>query len=239
MSSSFGKLLLVSLSVSLCLSLASWAEADLVSRDLYEPGDGLLTYDELNQREWLDFTETGKYANEEDFLTAISPGGELEDFHFARQEDLLGLLGLDEIVDRGWTLDPSVNPAPRSLIILLGWTVEASGSILGKMTITSGLVETDQGDIQIGPHHFDGTTILLYTIGEELIPGAINRPVFGRNDLANVVVQETPVIFNLPVFTFWMFREAAIATVPEPSTLGIAIFACLAFSAYSPRSKTP
>lgn len=164
MSSSFGKLPLVSLAVSLCLSLASWAEADLVSRDLYEPGDGLLTYDEVNQREWLDFTETGKYANEEDFLTAISPGGELEDFHFARQEDLLGLFDLEEISIVEWFAGNSSQSVPGVLIDLLGWTAEATGSLIGRLTIASGLVETDQGDIQIGDHYFpsDGSKTLAF-----------------------------------------------------------------------------
>ena len=43
--------------IAILLSLAPLtASATISERDLLEPGDGLLTYDDVNQREWLDLT---------------------------------------------------------------------------------------------------------------------------------------------------------------------------------------
>jgi hypothetical protein len=70
--------------------------AAVLSRDWKMPGDGLLTYDEVNQREWLDLTESDlslfagdsgeeKYANA---LAALAPHG----FLGAQRADLTALV---------------------------------------------------------------------------------------------------------------------------------------------------
>ncbi len=223
------------LSVALILQFASISDAQLVSRDLHEVGDGLLTYDEANQREWLDLPYTGKYTNEEDFLSALSPGGEFEGFQFASEEDLLGLFRLDEIQrsDR-FFMNANLNRVANGLIDLFDWTYEARGSIVGTWTVASGLVETHFGDLSIGNHLFDGTTISVQTTGTELVPGTLNRPINGRQLPNNVFVLDAPILFNIPVITFWMYRDVEILAVPEPSTLGLLLFGLAAYSRRRP-----
>jgi hypothetical protein len=47
---------------------ATQAEAAVFERDWKAPGDGLLTYDDVNQRVWLDLSET-------DLVVAVSGRG--------------------------------------------------------------------------------------------------------------------------------------------------------------------
>jgi len=48
------KPLVCTLAALLALSCAPASQAAVFERDWKEPGDGLLTYDDVNQREWLD-----------------------------------------------------------------------------------------------------------------------------------------------------------------------------------------
>ena len=56
------------------LLTANPLSAAVFERDWKTPGDGLLTYDDVNQREWLDLTETQLFR---------FPGGSLEEQHQA------------------------------------------------------------------------------------------------------------------------------------------------------------
>jgi len=59
-------------------------------RDFLTAGDGLLTYDDVNNREWLDLTETLDLAFTE-VEEHLSTGGYLNGFTLATVEDLEGL----------------------------------------------------------------------------------------------------------------------------------------------------
>jgi hypothetical protein len=73
--------------------------AAVISRDWKTPGDGLLTYDTVNKREWLDLSETilAEFPSpmfEERYqsvLTETLPGGMLEGFKVAERTDVVAL----------------------------------------------------------------------------------------------------------------------------------------------------
>ena len=77
----------------------STVQAAVFSRDWKAPGDGLLTYDDVNQREWLDLTESrlSMFAGttfEQRFQNALlqlGPGGIYSGFHAAQSSDALAL----------------------------------------------------------------------------------------------------------------------------------------------------
>ena len=96
--------------------------ADVFERDLVPgSGDGLLTFDDVNQREWLDLPETfvfdfpGGYLG---VLNELAPGGIYEGFQTASRADVIALAesaGIDTT-----TLDPETNlAATENLIALL------------------------------------------------------------------------------------------------------------------------
>jgi hypothetical protein len=67
------------------------AQSAIISADLHQPGDGLLTYDTINHREWLDLSETSGWS-----LTttkqALAPGGPYQDFHIATVSEVTALV---------------------------------------------------------------------------------------------------------------------------------------------------
>lgn len=74
--------------------------AAVSARDWKSPGDGLLTFDNVNQREWLDLTQTlltdlfPVHAREDKFqyvLAQTAPGGSFEGFHVALADDVRAL----------------------------------------------------------------------------------------------------------------------------------------------------
>jgi hypothetical protein len=74
-------------------------QAAVFSHDWKTPGDGLLTYDDLNQREWLDLTVTrlAPYPGitfEEKYqalLSELASTGSLDGFNIAQKSDLTAL----------------------------------------------------------------------------------------------------------------------------------------------------
>lgn len=118
-----------------CLSIAIFAVpagSAIISRDWKSPGDGLLTYDDVNQREWLDLpfliqqfpgalrvTEPRYQA----VLQALGPGHLLEGFTIAKHTDVIAL-GLSAGIDVS-TTNHAVNAAStRNLLELLGETYQ-------------------------------------------------------------------------------------------------------------------
>lgn len=80
--------------------LLSTASAGVISRDWKTPGDGLLTYDDVNQREWLDlpylideFPVISRDPEKrlELVLPELEPGGSLEGFVVASSADVIEL----------------------------------------------------------------------------------------------------------------------------------------------------
>lgn len=101
----------------------------VVERDWLAPGDGLLTLDTVNQREWLDIPVSVLnqfHPSDLDLavplaLQELQPGGRFEGFQFATRDDVEGLLfsaGIDAtLTDR--SIDTDV-PAMIALRELLG-----------------------------------------------------------------------------------------------------------------------
>jgi hypothetical protein len=113
---------------ALALLLAPLAPAAVISRDWKTPGDGLLTYDDVNQRKWLDLTESRlsmfQGANLEqrfqNSLSQLQPGGAFDGFHIAVRSDLFALAESAGINTANRS-DFSGNEGPtRSLIALVG-----------------------------------------------------------------------------------------------------------------------
>jgi MYXO-CTERM domain-containing protein len=124
----------------LCLVgyLASAAvEGAVISRDWKTPGDGLLTYDDVNQREWLDLSQTilssqvpgndpSPYITRELRYQYVAgqtaPGGLFEGFTVANAADVVGLAqsaGIDTSI-----FDPPNASAALTLGQLLSFTFE-------------------------------------------------------------------------------------------------------------------
>jgi hypothetical protein len=114
-------------------SLVATSRAEVFERDWKEPGDGLLTYDNVNHREWLDLSETlleqfaepGAEFPEDHYANVIAElglGGLFEGFTVAKSEDVIALAasaGIDPS-----TGDFQINSPPMSrLMELLDVTV--------------------------------------------------------------------------------------------------------------------
>ena len=100
-------------------------EAAVFERDWKTPGDGLLTYDDVNQREWLDLSQSRLSQFPEPRLpnavAQIAPGGLFQGFSWGRSADVLGLAVSAGIDTTTW--DYATNQAAASdLINLLGTT---------------------------------------------------------------------------------------------------------------------
>lgn len=112
--------------------------AAVSERDWKVPGDGLLTYDELNQREWLDLSESAIPKEPISTLATrllevvaaeTQPGGSFEGFKWANEPDVISLAssaGIDVS-----TRDFATNTPPTLLLIdLLGRTPSFSDGVI-------------------------------------------------------------------------------------------------------------
>lgn len=104
------------------------APAAVIERDWRAPGDGLLTYDDVNQREWLDLTETQLHKfpgiSLEDryqaVLSELVAGGQFAGFIAVSSPTEVRLLGESAGIDTSTLANP-MNQAPAiNLIDLLG-----------------------------------------------------------------------------------------------------------------------
>ena len=101
------RLIILSTTIVITLSSAS-TNAAVVERDWLTPGDGLLTYDTISGREWLDvpvsyleqfavgpptFRDTTRLNNAADLaLLELQPGGMFEGFTLANRQDVEALV---------------------------------------------------------------------------------------------------------------------------------------------------
>lgn len=108
------------------------SSAGVFQRDWKTPGDGLLTYDDVNQREWLDVTQTrlslfpppvpvpiqfDVEARYQRVVSELLPGGMFEGFAVATSMDVIALAesaGIDTA-----TNSFAINGAPVSRLIAL------------------------------------------------------------------------------------------------------------------------
>jgi hypothetical protein len=110
-------------------SLAAVSTAAVIERDWKTPGDGLLTYDDVNQREWLDLSVTnllqfdGSNAEERygSVISETMTGGSFAGFTVADAPRVIAL-ALSAGIDVG-TVDFETNEAPiTNLTALLSVT---------------------------------------------------------------------------------------------------------------------
>jgi hypothetical protein len=116
----------------LVLISAGRSGAAVFQRDWKTPGDGLLTYDDVNQREWLDLSVSlmsnfpePRLANA---VAQISPGGLFDGFIWARRDDVRAFAqsaGIN-IATFGYAANQA---ATRHVIDLLGVTLSTPSSI--------------------------------------------------------------------------------------------------------------
>jgi hypothetical protein len=113
-------------------ALAVHAHAAVFERDWKVPGDGLLTYDDVNQREWLDvpLSLLAIYGNFDLVVAETGPGGDFEGFTPAKSDDVLALAQSAGIVVA--STDIFVNGgATSALVSLLGGTSSTGNSSIG------------------------------------------------------------------------------------------------------------
>jgi hypothetical protein len=114
--------------------LANVSDAAMFERDWKTPGDGLLTFDNVNQREWLDLSQTllsdqfaGATTTEryQSVLGELAPGGLFEEFTYANRADVIGLAQSAGINTS--TQSNATNAVPTTALgQLLGFTVPSS-----------------------------------------------------------------------------------------------------------------
>jgi hypothetical protein len=186
-------------------------EAAVHERDWIVSGDGLLTFDDVNNREWLDLTVTHP-AGLACVLTEVDEGGRFAGFMVATFADVHTLAqsaGIDTT-----TLDYEVNHvAALTLINLLGET-GAGGvnkSAPGEAYSAGWVNETFM--------HGNGAVYAnYYTIiaddGNATIPGSTGIGSIAGLSYPNAAPAsgggDTPGV--------WLYRSSPSATVPEPAT---------------------
>lgn len=181
--------------------------AAVSERDWKAPGDGLLTYDDVNQREWLDLSVSSlaQFPDPklENALAEISANGLFAGFTFAKRSDVHALAvsaGIDPTTD---SFARNASPV-RSVIELLSPTPPFTGTILHSI----GFVDEFPT-----PPPFPGAIIESADFRFDPNSGPEGRAglsIFAGNDLAGLgglmlyrVVPEPPgvVLFTLMLLT--------------------------------------
>lgn len=183
--------------------LASASHAAVIERDWLAPGDGLLTYDNVNQREWLDVPESllSQFAPDQSLVVALDialmelePGGRFEDFTWATQADVFALAesaGIDTSTDDFATNEQTT----RELIDFLGPTLVLSPNDPLRSIATYGVVQATEGESESAPY-----IIITRT------PSALAAGIGSFNSFIGV---DSPSTFT----GLFLYRQ-----VPEPSS---------------------
>jgi hypothetical protein len=171
--------------VAALVSVSS-GNAAVFERDWKTAGDGLLTYDDVNHRVWLDLSQTilssqfpgevpSQQATRENryqyVVSQTGPGGMFEGFTVAKRGDVIALAesaGIDTS-----TLDENVNADSAAVLTgFLGITVLEGTAKISIGILDEPLVVNSQGSIRpsasifntpsqaglaIGPYHFQHT----------------------------------------------------------------------------------
>ena len=197
----------ITLLLAICAHLLATTDsgrAAVFERDWKEPGDGLLTYDDVNQREWLDVPESllldnGTYEN---VIAQTGPGEKFAGFRAAKSDDVISLAqsaGIDTN-----TLAVEANAlAAHKLIELLGPTVTLTGGRVSTTGLLNEYIESSQrtdasrlvGNLRVTPQ--------LDVAGLTIFP------------FAEIRVDNPFAITGIMLFR----------AIPEPSSIMIAIIA--------------
>ena len=180
------------------------AQGGVIERDWKIAGDGLLTYDDMNQREWLYLSESlleqfpGMMPIEklQNAIAELGPGGLFEGFIFAKNDNAVGLAqsaGIDTT-----TFDFARNATPTAALIqLLSPTVTFTHS--NNRLLTIGFLD-----------ELDNSNEALATF--------FVSPQSGPNGDAGIIIGGTD--FGLPSYLGLMLYRNAI---PEPEALVLGI----------------
>jgi len=193
-------------------SLPLQLEGAVFERDFIVPGDGLLTYDNVNHREWLDLTETVG-VDLATVLEWMAPGGKLEGFSFALLEDVEALAfsaGVDWMYP--WSLPTPPGHESEALTMLLGPVNDVMG-----IKVSLGLVAIGFSDDE---PLFDDTNLIVMcvTCTTEPLPFGAMHTVVLEGIFTTTPISAEYLDGSLPgagdIGPFWLYRVA----VPEPSS---------------------
>jgi hypothetical protein len=203
----------------LLLFAANQSNAAVVERDWKTPGDGLLMYDDVNRREWLDLSESllSKFSGTtledryQDAITELAPGGVFEGFTVAKIGDSTAL-AVSAGIDTSTTVFAANQAATTALIGLLDPTymvnrTTSSQAFLDEIAQGQFTLRVASVFIVRTPTLFDnGTAGLLYVTGFE---------------------PETPSLFGLMLYR----------NMPEPSSTVLVVNCVGVFIARSWRRR--
>ena len=215
-------MILRSIALFLALLLTATAttplSAAVIERDWLAPGDGLLTYDTVNNREWLDLTETilaqfgggpspiSLVTLHQNVVSQTGSGGQFEGFVVATESDVADLAASSGI-DLN-TLDFNTNEAASlELINLLGVTAPTG------LTLES-----------VGIFPTSGSGPLLLSISRRVSSLQAGLVTFPLSSFAGDRPSREIGVY--------LYRNA----VPEPATSTVALFATFLLSTIRGRS---
>ena len=203
------------LPICVLIGLATPLSAAVIERDWLAPGDGLLTYDTVNNREWLDLTETilaqfpggiieFQYPN---VVSQTGSGGQFEGFVVATESDVVEL-AVSAGIDIN-TLDFNTNEAASlEFMNLLGATSRPGSSLES-----------------IGFFPVSGSSPLLVSVARGVSSGRAGLVTFPRSNFSDDRPSQ--------VIGVYLYRNA----VPEPAASTVALLATFLLSTIRSRSK--
>lgn len=207
------------LSIACYLLSSADGRAAIIERDLRTPGDGLLTFDEVHNREWLDLTETAGLGWDS-ILGAIAPGGELFGFSLATIKDVEQLVESAALQEtEPWIIPGVAGSEPKEFVDLLG---EKTLPVPIRSFLGDGVaIRFSYGNVVQVDQSEDDTPIIenevFYVMSFENsgpVPGGINRPLalIGNSGGFFVAPQLDPEAMDES--PYWLYRSV----VPEPSS---------------------
>ena len=204
--------------------------AAVVEHDFLASGDGLLTYDDVNRREWLDLTFTPG-VNLATISNLMAHDGILADFEFATLVDVRQLAnsaGIEWQVSDERAISPEVVELTKLLgVVLLFEIVEnrfANHTTVSSFSMSYGQVATQSSLEGSSNNLFDDTNVFL---------AFFDSPASDIISIANSenfeIITTTLPFDGLPTATgdtgpFWLYRTA----VPEPTSIALLTLGAIA-----------
>jgi hypothetical protein len=218
------------LSVLFMTTLGVPVEAAVVAHDWKTPGDGLLTYDTVNKREWLDFTQSrlsmflGASLEQrfQNALPELAAGGKFAGFSIGKSNDVIALgasAGINTSIG-----DFAINEMPTRALISL---------------VDSNPVLTASGGVNALGALDEIRTAQMPPAGLRLLANLNVIPTSGAAGFAGLDPFGYYEPFEFPSVGLWLYRTA----VPEPrtatlvATLAIAIITLASWQRRSPRLR--
>ena len=205
-------------------SLTTNVEGAFLERDFLSTGDGLLTYDTENHREWLDLTYTN-FVPIDVIRTEMRTGRFLEGFTFATLEDIQELLRSEEITwEDAYVADKF--GFPSTLFIELfsevaslkyeyeNVTTRGKGSIITRYSFGKFATLSESGE-----YFFDGTSVSV-TYRESYPKPNVRYPDgFNSSYEKQVLTKSTewPYLSDSEHGPYFMYRSS----IPEPNSFSL------------------